>query len=91
MFQLVFTSSYEKRLKRFLKKHAQVKSQYSKVIQILEIDPYHPSLRIHRLQGRLKEIHSISINMSYRISIEFIIEDKKIIPVDIGKHDDIYK
>ncbi|MBE8233544.1 MAG: plasmid stabilization protein [Endozoicomonadaceae bacterium] len=91
MFQLVFTPSYEKRLKRFLKKYAQVKSQYIKVIQILEIDPYHPSLRIHRLQGRLKELHSISINMSYRISIEFIIEDKKIIPVDIGKHDDIYK
>lgn len=89
MFELVFTKSYEKRLKRFLKKNPQIKSQYAKVIQILEINPYHPSLRIHQLQGQLQALHSISINISYRVSIEFMIEDKKIIPVDIGKHDDV--
>ena len=91
MFQLIFTASYEKRLKYFLKKHPQIKSQYAKAIQILELNPYHPSLRIHRLQGRLKALHSVSINMSYRISVEFMVEDKKIIPVNIGKHDHVYK
>lgn len=33
---------------------------------------------------------SISINISYRISIDFLIEDDKIIPVDIGSHDELY-
>ncbi|KAF3978268.1 MAG: type II toxin-antitoxin system mRNA interferase toxin, RelE/StbE family [Methylococcales symbiont of Iophon sp. n. MRB-2018] len=91
MFQLIFTPSYEKRLKRFLKKHPQIKNQYAKVIQILEIDPYHPSLKIHQLRGRLKDLHSISINMGYRVSIEFIVEDKKITFVDVGKHDNVYR
>lgn len=91
MFQLIFTPSYEKRLRRFLKKQPQIKNQYAKAMQILEIDPRHPSLRIHKLQGRFQDLYSVSVNMSTKISIEFMLEDKQIIPVDIGKHDDIYK
>jgi len=40
------------------------------------------------LSGKLKQLHSISINISYRISIEFIVDDKTIIPVNIGTHDE---
>lgn len=65
-------------------------SQYEKTLKLLEINPNHPSLRLHKLQGKLSELHSISINISYRISIYFLIEKDKIIPVDIGSHDDIY-
>jgi mRNA-degrading endonuclease YafQ of YafQ-DinJ toxin-antitoxin module len=54
-------------------------------------DPFHPSLRLHRLKGPLKELLSVSINVSYRMSLELIIQDRKIIPVDIGSHDDIYR
>ena len=47
---------------------------------------YHPSLRLHKFS----DLYSVSINLQYRISIEFLIEDDKIIPVDIGDHKDIY-
>ena len=50
----------------------------------------HPSLRLHKLQGKLCEFHSISIDIEYRIIIDFIIKDDEIIPVDIGTHDDVY-
>ena len=33
---------------------------------------------------------SVSINMGYRISLEFLIQDDRIIPVDIGTHDEVY-
>ena len=91
MYQLVFTPSYEKRVKKFLKKHFEIKKQYAKTIKLMEADPFHPSLRIHPLVGKLKELHSISINLSYRISIEFMIEDQRITPIDIGTHDKVYK
>jgi mRNA-degrading endonuclease YafQ of YafQ-DinJ toxin-antitoxin module len=58
---------------------------------LLEVDPYHPSLRLHKLSGRLEMLHSVSIDMQYRITIEFIIEDKTIIPVNIGTHDEVYR
>ncbi len=91
MYQLIFTPSYEKRVIKFLKKHSDIKKQYAKTIQLMEADPFHPSLRIHQLSGKLKDLHSISINISYRISIEFIVKDKQIILVSIGTHDEVYK
>ncbi|MEJ2489102.1 MAG: type II toxin-antitoxin system RelE/ParE family toxin [Sulfurovaceae bacterium] len=89
-YKIVITEYYLKKLKKFVTKHLEVLDRYIKMIEILEIDPFHPSLRIHKLKGRLKEYHSISINMQYRVVIDFIIDDGMIIPIDIGTHDDVY-
>jgi plasmid maintenance system killer protein len=40
--------------------------------------------------GRLKGLHSISINISYRITLEFYITEKEIVLVQIGSHDEVY-
>ncbi len=84
MAKLIFTESYEKKVKKILKKHPELISQYSKVLKLLEINPNHPSLRLHRLKGELSEIYSISINISYRITIDFMIKKDTIIPISIG-------
>jgi len=90
VYKLIFTDSYNKRATKFLKKHKAIIKQYEKVLQLLELNPHHPSLRLHKLEGKLKDLHSISINISYRITIEFIIEDEVIIPINIGSHEDVY-
>jgi mRNA-degrading endonuclease YafQ of YafQ-DinJ toxin-antitoxin module len=41
-------------------------------------------------KGNLSEYHSISIDMEYRIIIDFIIINDEIILLDIGSHDEIY-
>ncbi len=64
--------------------------RYAKAMSILEVDPFHPSLRLHKLKGNLNEYYSVSINMEYRVVIDFLIVDKEIIPIDIGSHDDVY-
>ena len=59
-------------------------------LERLELNPYHPSLRLHSLQGRMSGLSSVSINISYRIVIEFIIEGDEILLVNVGKHDQVY-
>lgn len=86
-YRLVYTDSYVRRAKKFLNRHPQILGQYEKALQLLELNPYHPSLRLHGLQGSLSGLSSVSINMSYRIVLELIIQDRDIIPVDIGSHD----
>lgn len=86
MYRLIFTDSYEERARKFLKKHNDLRGQYEKVLKILELNPYHPSLRLHKFS----ELYSVSINMQYRISIDFKIEDTEIVPIDIGDHKRIY-
>jgi proteic killer suppression protein len=89
-WSLVFTDQYEKRALRFLKRHPELENQYLKTLQLLEANPFHPSLRIHPLSGRLASLHSVSINFSYRITLEFLINDQEIIPVNVGDHDTVY-
>ena len=87
MYKLIFTDSYEERARKFLKKHPDLKNQYEKTLKLMELNPYHPSLRLHKFS----ELFSVSINMQYRISIDFQIEDDKIIPIDVGDHKQIYE
>jgi len=57
---------------------------------LLELDLFNPSLRLHKLKGRLSEFHAVSDNIGYRISIEFLLNEKTIIPVNAGSHDEVY-
>ena len=89
-FQLIFTAQYEKRAARFLKRHPELENQYLKTLQLLELNPHHPSLRLHALSGKMNGLHSVSINLSYRITLDLIIQEQEIIPVNVGDHDVVY-
>ncbi len=90
-WQLVFTEQYNRRAARFLKRHPEVTTQYTKTLQLLEINPHHPSLRLHRLQGKLAGLHSVSINLSYRVTLVLLVRQTQIVPVHVGSHDDVYR
>lgn len=89
-YRLVYPQSYNRRARKILGRHPELLRQYCKTLELLEIDPFHPSLRLHKLQGRLSELSSVSINMSYRILLYFAVRDSDIVLVDIGNHDRIY-
>ena len=90
MFEIIETKAYIRKVRKFLKKHPNIFKKYEKTIFILEQNPHHPSLRLHKLQGEMKEYFSVSIDMEYRIIIDFIIVDEKIYLLDIGSHDEVY-
>ena len=89
-FTLVFTDQYNRRAARFLKRHPQVREQYRKTLLLLQANPHHPSLRLHALSGRLNGLHSVSINLSYRITLELVIRDRQIVLINVGDHDAVY-
>ncbi len=90
-WSLVFTERYNRRAARFLRRHPDLKEAYRKTLLLLEANPHHPSLRLHPLKGKLQAMHSVSINLSYRISLELLIEGRTLIPIDIGDHDVVYR
>lgn len=89
-YRLIYPDSYNKRAKKFLRKHPEIRNQYRKTLELLELDPYHPSLRLHGLEGRLQDLSSVSINMSYRIVLELEIKGAAITLIDVGSHDQVY-
>jgi len=89
-YKLIYPESYIRRARKFIKRQPDLLNQYSKTLELLEINPHHSSLRLHPLKGKLAGLHSVSINISYRITLEMVISEQEIILVNIGSHDEVY-
>jgi mRNA-degrading endonuclease YafQ of YafQ-DinJ toxin-antitoxin module len=89
-YTLVFTDQYNRRAARFLKRRPEVREQYRKTLLLLQANPRHPSLRLHALSGKLVGLHSVSINLSYRITLELVIRARQIVPINVGDHESVY-
>jgi mRNA-degrading endonuclease YafQ of YafQ-DinJ toxin-antitoxin module len=89
-YTLVFTDQYNRRAARFLKRQPHMREQYRKTLMLLQANPHHPSLRLHALVGKLNGLHSVSINLSYRITLELVIRDRQIVPINVGDHEAVY-
>ena len=87
---LVFTEAYNKRAAKWLKRHPDLRQHYLRALQLLELNPFHPSLRLHALSGRLQGIHAVSINLSYRITLELLVTDEEIVLINVGDHETVY-
>lgn len=90
IFRIVYTHGYLKRAAKFIKRHPELLQQYEKTLRLLELNPFHPALRLHRLSGPLQDLHAVSINIRYRMTLEFVLEDGKIVLVNVGSHDQVY-
>ena len=90
-YALIFTEQYNRRAARFLTRHPEIREQYRKTLLLLQANPHHPSLRLHALAGKFLGLHSVSINLSYRITIDFIIRERQIVPINVGDHDTVYR
>lgn len=86
VYKLQNTRQFEKKLDKLLDANPTLIDAYEKTLLLLSQNPHHPSLRLHKLSGKLKDYHSVSINLKYRITIDFVIEDDVIILIDITNH-----
>lgn len=89
-YEIKFSQSFTKKAKKFFKANLQIYNRYEKTMWLLKDNPFHPSLRLHKLKGELSEYYSISMDMKYRIIMDFIIVENEIILLDIGSPDDVY-
>ena len=61
-----------------------IKDKAEKAVRLFKNDPFHPSLRLHRLSGKLKQYWSISIDLQYRIIVRM--DGDRAFFVSIGSH-----
>ncbi len=88
-YSLVFAEHYERAERRFLRAHPDLWERYPRTLAVLEQDPFHPSMRLRPLQGRLAGLHAVSINLQYRITLELELREQKIILVAVSSHGEV--
>ena len=89
-YTLVFTDADMRRIVRFLQRHPELRKHYAKTLALPELNPHHPSLRLRAQSGNLTGLHSVSINLSFRLNRELLTQDQQITPVNVGDLDAVY-
>jgi mRNA interferase YafQ len=92
--KLVAHKSFKRAFKKLIKKNPQLQDRVLNILDLLENDPFTPSLKSHKLTGSLDGYWSCSVNYDCRIiftsSQNEESEETLIILVDIGSHDEVY-
>lgn len=71
--------------KQFLSIPKNIQKKAIKKEALFRVNPFHPSLRLHKLKGKLEGLWSISIDMKHRIIFKPL-EDGVVLFVSIGGH-----
>jgi addiction module RelE/StbE family toxin len=90
MYAIYQTEAFERTAQKFFKKHRDLLPRFGEVIEILQSDPFSPTLKMHKLKGELSKYHACRLTYEYRIVVTIVITDEHIILMDIGSHDEVY-
>jgi len=84
-----FSPELNKELKKIKKRDIILINKIEKQLLLFQKNPVHPSLRTHKLTGKLDNIWSISIDKNIRML--YIQDNDSAYFFDVGTHDEVYK
>ncbi|MEW5942760.1 MAG: plasmid stabilization protein [Pseudomonadota bacterium] len=89
---LATTAFFDRRVRKFLAKHPDLRPRFAETLAQLAADPFQPSLRLHPLGGKLQGLQAVSLTYSYRYRITLTVQvtEHEILLIDIGSHDEVY-
>lgn len=90
-YALVWTHTFERTARKFLRRHPELAGVFEDVLLQLEVDPQAPRLRLHRLQGKHRDKHAVSLTYSQRIVLLLRFEEGQVVLLDVGSHDETYR
>ena len=90
-FALVTTQHFERRARRFLRKHPDLRQVLRDTLDDLNRDPFQPKLKLHLLSGNLAGVLAVSVTYSYRLTLQVRVTEQQVVLLDIGTHDGVYR
>lgn len=80
--------------KRLVRQNPQQRPAIEQTLKQLAENPFHPSLRTHKLTGDLSGIWSCSVDYRIRILFEFVenpeTKEEAILLLNVGSHNEVY-
>lgn len=88
--EIAFSSSFKRAFKKKIKGRNEIEDLFWEVTALFIQDPFHSSLKTHKLTGKLKNLWSFSIEYDLRVIFYFEEKNSKAVFVNIGSHDEVY-
>lgn len=94
MIKVSWSSRFVRDFKRVARQNPQLRLLIDQTLQQLAANPFHLSLRTHKLKGDLSGVWACSIDYNNRILFEFIddpdFNEQAIFLLTLGSHDEVY-
>ena len=90
MINLIWDNGFKRKLKKYLKKHPELKSLIKEKLDLFCREPFAIELKNHKLSGKLKDFRAIVIEDDCRIVIKMVDKDTSALLISIGSHDEVY-
>jgi addiction module RelE/StbE family toxin len=88
--EIAFSSSFKRAFKKKIKGRNEIEELFWEATELFIQDPFHSSLKTHKLSGKLKDLWSYSVEYNLRIIFYFDNKNSRAVFVDIGTHDEVY-
>lgn len=83
MIEILYTPTF---IKNYSKLDKEIQEQAKKKIELFKKRENHKTLDVHKLNGRLKDEYSFSINYGYRIVFNYGKNKNEAVFFNIGNH-----
>jgi addiction module RelE/StbE family toxin len=87
--EFIWDESFKRIYKKKIKRKPELKSLFWEKIELFSREPFHKSLRTHKLTGKLSGLWAFSIDYDTRLIVEFI-GDNQVGLIDFGSLDEVY-
>lgn len=90
MWRLGRSETFVRTARRLLARNPKLAPRLAASLDLLEADPHHPRLRLHRLHGPLEGLWAARVIYRIRLVLTLDEEHHEILLLDIGSHDEVY-
>ncbi len=87
--EVSFSSAFKRSFKKRIKGNTDLEERFWQKLELFTVDPFDPSLKTHKLSGKLKDVWSFSVDYDARVLFYFETDGSSIF-IDIGSHDEVY-
>lgn len=90
--KLFFSPTFTRASKRLLKKAPNLTDSVGKALKLLQGDIFHPTLKTHKLKGKLEGRWACSVAYDLRIVFRVVQSEnaEALLLLTIGTHDEVY-
>jgi mRNA-degrading endonuclease YafQ of YafQ-DinJ toxin-antitoxin module len=89
VIEIVWGPKFKRVYKKKLKQYPGIKRELSSALKLFIKDPFHPTLKTHKLGGPLKGNLAFSLGYDLRVVFKFL-DKEEVFLETIGTHEEVY-
>lgn len=90
MIDIIWDSGFKNSYKKRIRNHPYLKRRFWEALELFTHNPFDEGLKTHRLTGKLDGSWAFSVASDCRVLFKFYDNNRTVLMIDIGSHEEVY-